>query len=180
MLLLVLGTAVFAQKKLNPKIKANSVINYTLTQNGQDAPLVLTFNSLGNPTKFDWNIDGYGSGTFEMTAKALQSGKGTKTNTREPDVITKLPDYQTFACISKDAYNDMLKNQTFEYDGLKYKVALNDSLGFRLKDRDWDVTRVVAVNGKGEIWILNNPDFPLICKTKDNAQGMDLSLISVQ
>lgn len=175
---LILGTVVYAQKFV-PKVKGNSVINYTLTQNGQDAPMVLTFTGLGNPTKIDWNIDGYGSGSYEMSAKALQSGKGLRPNAPDQDVLTKLPDYQTVACISKDAYNDMLQNQAFSFDDLKYAVKADDS-SFKMKDKDLDVIHVVATNGKGEMWILKNPDFPLICKTKDNAHGMDLTLVSVQ
>jgi uncharacterized membrane protein YfbV (UPF0208 family) len=178
-LAMVLGTAAFAQKFV-PQIKNNSIINYTFTLNGQDAPMVLTFNSLGNPTKIDWNIDGYGSGSYEMSAKALQSGKGFKPAPPDPDVLTKLPDYQTIACISKDAFNDLIKNQTFNYDDLKFSVAKNDTQTIKLNDKELDVIHVAATNGKGEMWILNNPDFPLICKTKDNAQGMDLNLLSIQ
>jgi hypothetical protein len=178
LLAMVLGTAVYAQKYV-PKIKGNSIINYTLSQNGQDAPMVLTFSSLGSPTKIDWNIDGYGSGSYEMSAKALQSGKGLRPTEPDVDVLTKLPDYQTVACISKDAYNDMIKNQQLNFDDLKYAVK-NDSPTFKLKDKDLDVIHIVATNGKGEMWILNNPDFPLICKTKDNAHGMDLNLVSIE
>jgi hypothetical protein len=177
-LAVVLGTSAFAQKVV-PKIKGNSVINYTLSQNGQDAPMVLTFTGIGNPTKIDWNIDGYGSGSYEMSAKALQSGKGTLPKTPDPDVLTKLPDYQTVACISKDAYNDLVTKQEFNFDDLKYSVKADDST-INIKGKDLDVIHAVATNGKGEIWVLKNPDFPLICKTKDNAHGIDLSLVSIQ
>jgi hypothetical protein len=175
---LVLGTSVFAQKVV-PKIKGNSVINYTLSQNGQDAPMVLTFTGIGDPTKIDWSIDGYGSGSYEMSAKALQSGKGTLPKTPDVDVLTKLPDYQTVACISKDAYNDMISKQEFNFDDLKYAVKTDDQI-IKMNDKQLDVIHAIATNGKGEIWILKNPDFPLICKTKDNAHGLDLSLISIQ
>jgi hypothetical protein len=174
----VLGTGVFAQK-IVPQIKTNSVVNYTFTQNGQDMPMVLTFNGVGNPTKIDWSIDGIGSGSYEMSAKALQSGKGEKPTAPEPDVLTKLPDYQTVACISKDAYNDLIKNQEFSFDELKFAVKPDDQV-IKVNDKPLDVIHVVATNGKGEMWILNNPNFPLICKTKDNAQGMDISLVSIQ
>jgi hypothetical protein len=38
------------------------------------------------------------------------------------------------------------------------------------------VLHAVATNGKTELWILNNPDFPLICKTKNGTAGVDLTL----
>ncbi len=176
---LVLGTTVFAQKFV-PAINGSSVINYTFTQNdGQPIPLTLTITSLGAPTKMDWSIDGYGTGTYEMSAKALESGKGMAITTPEPDVLTKLPDYKTVACISKAAFSDLVKNQTFEYDDLKFSVTKTDE-AFTLNDKPLDVFHAVATNGKGELWILNNPDFPLICKTKDNAQGINLNLVSVK
>lgn len=175
---MVLGTVAFAQK-IVPQIKTNSVINYTLSQNGQDAPMVLTFTDVGDPIKIDWSIDGYGSGSYEMSAKALQSGKGLKPNSPQQDALTKLPDYQTVACISKDAYNDMITKQEFNFDEMNYSVKPDDQM-IKINDKQLDVVHAVATNGKGEMWILKNPKFPLICKTKDNAHGMDLSLVNIQ
>lgn len=175
---MALSTALFAQKTV-PKIRGNSVINYTLTQNGQDLPLVLTISSIGDPIKMDWNIDGYGTGFFEIPAKALQSGKGTLENLPAPDQLTRLPSYRTFACISKEAFNNMIKNQTFEYDDLNFAVKA-DTEAFIINNKQLDVIHAVATNGKGELWILNNPDFPLICKSKDSAHSMDLNLVSIQ
>jgi len=178
-LALVLGTTAFGQKFV-PTINGNSVISYTFTQNdGQPIPLTLTITSLGAPTKMDWSIDGYGNGSYEMSAKALESGKGMSIATPQPDILTKLPDYKTVACISKEAFNNLVKTQAFEYDDLKYSVTKTD-VSLMLNDKPLDVFHAVATNGKGELWILNNPDFPLICKTKDNAQGVDLNLVSVK
>jgi len=176
---MVLSTTVFAQK-IVPRIKGNSIINYIYSSDGQSLPLVLTFNSIGNPTKMDWSIDGYGTGSYEMSAKALQSGKGMDFKAPEPDVLTKLPDYKTVACISKDAFNNMVKTQGFEYNDIKYSVTPTDTANIKLNDKALDVIHAVATNGKGEIWVLNNPDFPLICRTKNNADGTDLNLVSIQ
>lgn len=178
-LALALGTTAFAQK-IVPKIKANSVINYVYSSDGQSLPMVLTFNGIGNPTKIDWSIDGYGAGSYEMSAKALQSGKGLDFKAPEPDVLTKLPDYKTVVCISKDAFNNMVKSQAFEYNDIKYSVAPTDTANIKINNQPLDVIHAVATNAKGEIWILNNPDFPLICRTKNNADGTDLNLVSIQ
>ena len=178
-LALVLCTAVFAQNYV-PQIKGNSVITYTYTQDGQDLPMILTFNSLNDPIKIDWSIDGIGSGNYEMSTKALQDGKGMAISAAAPDQLTKLPNYQTVACISKAAFNDMVKNNAFEYDDLKFSVKKDDTGACKLGNRTLDVYHAVATNGKGEMWILNNPDFPLVCKTKDNAQGVNLTLVSIK
>jgi hypothetical protein len=90
----VLCTTVYAQS-IVPQIKGNSVITYTYTIDGQDLPLTLTFNSLGNPIKIDWSIDGIGSGNYEMSAQALIDGTGMAIKAPEPDQLTKLPNYQT-------------------------------------------------------------------------------------
>jgi hypothetical protein len=174
----VLGTAVYAQTYV-PQIKGNSVLNYTYTLEGQDLPMTLTFNSLGDPIKVDWSIDGIGSGNYEMSPEALASGKGMVNTTPLPDQLTKLPKYQTIACISKEAYADMIKNSSFEFDDLKFSVTKDTSGDIKLNNKALDVYHAIATNGKGELWILNNPNFPLICKTKDNA-GADLNLVSIK
>jgi hypothetical protein len=178
-LAIVLCTAVYAQG-IVPKIKGNTVITYTYTLDGQDLPLTLTFNSLGDPIKIDWSIDGIGSGNYEMSSQALAEGKGISVKAPEPDQLTKLPSYQTVACISKAAYNDMIKNNAFEFDDLKYTVTKDSAGTIKMGDKTLDVYHAVATNGKGEMWILNNPDFPLVCKTKDNAQGADMMLVSIK
>ncbi|MBW4890995.1 hypothetical protein KXQ82_14805 [Mucilaginibacter sp. HMF5004] len=175
----VLCTAVYAQS-IVPTIKGNSVITYTYTLNGQDLPLTLTFNSLGDPIKIDWSIEGIGSGNYEMSSKALAEGKGVTMKAPDPDQLTKLPTYETVACISRSAYAEMVKNMAFEYDDLKFTVTKDSTGEVKMGDKTLDVYHAVATNGKGEMWILNNPDFPLICKTKDNAQGTDLMLVSIQ
>ena len=176
---IVCYTTVSAQK-IVPVIKDNSIINYIYSSNGQSLPLVLTFNGIGSPTKIDWAIDGYGTGSYEMSAKALQSGKGIDFKAPEPDVLTKLPDYKTVACISKDAFNNLVKTQAFEYNDIKYSVAPADTANIKLNNKPLDVIHAVATNGKGEIWVLNNPAFPLICRTKNNADGTDFNLVSIQ
>jgi hypothetical protein len=175
----VLGTSAFAQG-LVPKIKENAIISYTYTLEGQDLAMTLTFSSLADPIKIDWSIDGVGSGNYEMSPKALEDGKGMIAKAPEPDQLTKLPSYQTIACISKTAYNDMVKNQSFEYNDLKYSVTKDNDATVKLDNKALDLYHAVATNGKGEMWILNNPDFPLVCKTKDSAQGADLMLVSIK
>lgn len=175
----VLGATAFAQR-IVPQIKANSVINYIYTSDGQSLPMTLTFTGLGNPTKMDWSIDGYGQGSYEMSAKALQEGKGIDFKAPEQDVVTKLPDYKTVACISKNAFSNLIKTKGFEYNDIKYAVAAADTANIKLNNQQLDVIHAVATNGKGEIWVLNNPDFPLICRTKNNADGTDLNLVSIQ
>jgi hypothetical protein len=178
-LAIALCTVVYAQG-IVPQIKNNAVITYTYTLDGQDLPLTLTFNSLGSPIKIDWSIDGIGSGNYEMSAQALIDGKGMTIKAPEPDQLTKLPNYQTVACISKAAYNDMVKNQSFEFDDLKFTVTRDNTGAVKMGDKVLDVYHAIATNGKGEMWILNNPDFPLVCKTKDNAHGADMLLVSIK
>ncbi len=176
---LVLCTMAFAQG-IVPKIKENAVISYTYTLDGQDLPMTLTVSSLANPIKIDWSIDGVGTGNYEMSAKALDGGNSIMLKAPQPDQLTRLPGYQTIACISKAAYNDMIKNNAFEYSDLKYSVTKDNSGAVKLGGQTLDVYHAVATNGKGEMWILNNPDFPLVCKTKDSAQGADLMLVSIK
>jgi hypothetical protein len=74
----------------------------------------------------------------------------------------------------------MVKNLSFEFDDLKFTVTKDNTGAVKMGDKTLDVYHAVATNGKGEMWILNNPDFPLVCKTKDNAHGADMLLVSIK
>jgi hypothetical protein len=176
----MLTISAFAQKRLNPPIKTNTVVNYILTENNKDVPLAITFISVGDPLKITWKTNSDGSGSYEMPARALQSGKVFSEAKPAVNAVTKLSDEQTAFFISKEVYSQMQKTQMFTYNGIKFKVAVNDTQAFTVKERLWDVTHAVAVQGDAELWILNNPDFPLICKTKNNANGMDVSIVGVE
>ncbi|MDT3402994.1 hypothetical protein [Mucilaginibacter terrae] len=176
-------TAITANaQKLVPQIKTGTILNYTAHARamGQTVPAFLTITQFEAPLRMKWAIGPLGSGTFEISAKAIQSG--TKMALREPgyEEITKLKDNETIAFISKDTFTSLTTNKAFELNGQKFIVVTDAAPAFTLGDKEVDTFYATTANGKTKIWILNNPDFPLVCKIEGAPQGIDLSLNSVQ
>lgn len=169
-------------QKIVPQIKNGTVLNYTAHARamGQTVPAFLTITQFEAPLRMKWAIGPLGSGIYEISAKAIQSG--TKMALREPgyEEITKLKDNETIAFISKDTFSGLIANKAFELNGQKFTIVTDGAPAFTLADKEVDTFYATTANGKTKIWILNNPDFPLVCKIEGAPQGIDLSLNSVQ
>jgi hypothetical protein len=180
-LFLLLATATFAQKYI-PVIKIGTVMNYTahLRNSGQNIPISLTIKSTGDPMNVQWYVDGLGTGVFSISAKAQESGTKVAIRTPQDDDITKLKDDETFVTVSKAIYTSMAANQPFELNGIKFNVVANDTTVYKINNKIAPVLHATSANGKGQLWVLNNPDFPLICGEMMIAKGIDLTLMSVK
>lgn len=161
---LSLFTTAFAQKFL-PEIKKGTILNSTGYMNGQEFPLIFTINSLSQPLSIGWSVDGYGEGAFEMSDKALESATKMSGGSQPAQGVTKLADDQTFGLISKAAYKNLSENKTLTYNGVKYKVKTSDTNAMKINSKEADVTHVISEDGKLELWILNQPNLPLIVQT---------------
>jgi hypothetical protein len=177
-LMAIAGNLAFGQK-YSPKIGNNSVINYNVeaTAVGQKVQLMLTVTSITDPVTMAWSIPGLGTGAYQMSAAGLASG--TKMKIKEPaEGLTKLKDDETLLVLSKNTFTDLTKNQAVELNGGKFAVK-TDGTAYKINDKDADVVHAVSANGKVNIWILNNPDFPLICKLTGFG-GFDFDLASIK
>ncbi|MGI4021525.1 MAG: hypothetical protein ACRYFA_08475 [Janthinobacterium lividum] len=178
--MLCLTATAFAQKYI-PQIKTGTVLNYSAHSRafGQDISLTLTLTSITAPVQMKYSIPQLGTGVFEMSAKAMESGK--KIAIKEPSIdgVTKLKDDETLAVLSKNTFHNLTTNKTFELNGQTFTVT-TDTTVYKINDKEADVFYAITANGKTKLWILNNPDFPLICKLQGGLQGIDLSLNSIQ
>jgi hypothetical protein len=175
-----LCSGAFAQKYV-PVIKEGTVITYDAYSKGmgQHIPLILTIKSLGDPVKMQWAVDGYGTGTFETPGKAMESGTKLVIKQPEPDDVTKMKDDETLVVISKATFGSLVKDKAFELNGQKFTVA-TDTASYKINDKDADIFHATSENGKGELWVFNNPDFPLIYKAKNVAKGVDFTLTAIK
>jgi len=177
---ILLSLSAWAQKYV-PQIKNGTVLNYTANVRamGQTLPVTMTITELNAPMHIKWVISGLGTGTYEISAKAIQSG--TKMALREPgyEPLTKLKDNETIGFLSKDTFSNLASSKAFELNGLKFAVT-EGAPAYLLDGKETDTFYAVSANGKTKIWVLNNPDFPLICKIEGAQQGIDLTLNSVQ
>ena len=172
--IIVYGNAL-AQKYV-PKINAGTEMAYTVSMNGESIQFQLNVNSIGDSVKMTWEVSKYGSGSYVMAAKSLEDGKKMILQAPEPDEVTKLPDSETMAFISRTAFKEMAKTQTMEFDDMKYVLNKDATAAIKVDNKELDVLHAVSTDGKNEIWVLNNPDFPLICKTRNGNLGADLTL----
>lgn len=178
--IICLFTAAKAQKYV-PQLKNGSVITYNahVRNLGQDVPLTLALTSITNPVTMQWSLPGFGSGTYLFTAKGMQSG--TKMALREPDMeaTTKLKDDETLAVLSKDSFNSLITNKTFDLNKQTFTVAI-DTETYSINDKALDLIYATTANGKTKLWIINNPAFPIIYKMTGGPMGIDLTLSALK
>ncbi|TKC08091.1 hypothetical protein FA048_13095 [Pedobacter polaris] len=160
----IFSIAVYAQKIL-PEIKVGTVLHCSAYVEGQAYPLLLTIKSMSGPVSIAWAVNGYGEGTFEMTAKSLESGSKVYVPTQPASGATKLSDEETFGIISKTAYKSLIDKKAFPYSGINFKIKASDSSPMKLGGKEVDATHVVSEDGKMELWILNNAAFPIILQS---------------
>lgn len=160
-----LGLLVTAQaQKIMPEIKAGTTLGATAYVNGQEVPVLFTLKRIEAPITFAWSVDGYGEGEFEINQKGYESGKSIYTE-QPPQGTVKLGDNETYGLISKEAYKSLADTKTFTYNTLKFKTKETGAKPMKFGDKEVDVTHVASEDGKVELWILNNPNFPLILQT---------------
>jgi hypothetical protein len=177
---LVLSNALFAQKFV-PAVGVGSVLNYNIiaTASGQEISLTLSIISLNDPMKIKWDLPGLGTGSFLIPIKALETG--TKMRLEEPaaNENTLFKDNETIMFISKSVFSDLTQKQAFTFNKINF-IVKPSATPFQINDKEADVIHAATANGKIEIWILNNPGFPVICKLTGNPGGIDFELKTVK
>lgn len=170
----------FAQKYI-PQIKVGTILKYNAFSRafGQSIPLTLTITNLTSAVDMQYSIPQLGTGTFEISQPAMQSAKKMAFKEPQADGVTKLKDDETLAVLSKNTFKDLTTSKTFILNGQTFNVTA-DTAPFKINDQEADVFYAVTTNGKTKMWVLNNPDFPLICKLQGGPQGIDLTLESIK
>jgi len=168
---LYLSISSFAQKVL-PELKDGTKIGASAFVQGQEHPLSFTIKSMKGPVTLAWSVEGYGDGEFVMSEKSLASG--TSIYSSQPGLgATKLSDTETYGVISKAAYKSLVDTKALTYSGIKFKAKTPDPNPMKIGGKEMDATRITSEDGKVELWILNNPDFPFILQTA----GMPIDIV---
>jgi hypothetical protein len=160
---LSLFTIAFGQK-VTPEIKKGTIFICTAYVSGQEVPLILTIKSMANPLSIGWSVEGYGEGSFDMSDKAVEKADKMEIPSQPSLGVTKLADDVTFVLISKAAYKSLIDTKMLSYNGMKFK-AKSPVTPMKIGDKELNVTHIVSENGKYELWVLNNPDLPLVLQT---------------
>ena len=161
-----------------PAIHAGTTFYYTLDLHGQQAPFELSVTDAADSLTLEWKIRRLAGGLYKMTPAARQNGSKLNFAQPVPNVVTRLSDHETFLILSKTAFKALVEKQKFQYDYTTYVLKKDDAL--KIGDATLDALHVVAQDETTELWILNDPDFPVVCKVKNNPMGVDLLLTSIK
>ncbi|MBC7417573.1 MAG: hypothetical protein H7325_05420 [Pedobacter sp.] len=173
--MLAAGITGYAQKYV-PEIKENTVVTSDATVVSGTFPVIFTFGKITPGVDLKWSVDGYGDGTFEMSKDAVENANNFTTG--QPQLGTTKFDDKTILFISKKAYQDLISNKMFMYNGLKFMTDTATHPKFMLNEKEADVTYVKSEDGKMTMTILNNPSIPLTLET--HGQETDILVIGIK
>lgn len=162
-----------------PSIKNNTELHYICKLHGQTRTLTLTTKVDNDKLVLDLNTRGVKSSIVIMP-EALKNGNALSFNQGEYAPVLNLKPTETFFMISQKAYQDLLKNNKFIYNNTTYVLDENaDKNSVEMDGKLIDTLHVIAQIDETEMWILKNPDFPLIYKITKNPLGINFILVKI-
>lgn len=166
---------------LKPVIKAGTTFYYTFELNGQHASFEISIKKFMDTLTMGWKIRGLANGLYIITPAAWQNADMLYFAQPELFSTIKLKDNETYLMLSKNAFHNLLTKKSFIYNNTVYTLA-NDlkTNAFKLGNDTLDVIHITAKNETTELWILNNPDFPMICQIKGNPLGINIELNTIK
>ncbi len=180
LIFLVLVIQAFSLKaQQNALVKQGSIVGYNLKLHGQTVAMALTVNRLSDSVILDWKIRNSATGRYVMLPAAVSRAGKLNFVQPEPNTTITLSD-QTFFLLSKRAFNDLLKHKSYRYDNTNYDLKGEGKPELlTVGGKVISVLHVAARNETTEFWILNNPNFPLLCRITGNPLGVDAEITSL-
>jgi hypothetical protein len=181
LLLLVLASpAARAQGLLlQPAVGPGTTFAYTLDLHGQHAPFELAVARATDTLKLSWRIRGLATGTYLVAPAAWQQADRLHTAQPVPGPAVRLPANQTFMMLSKKAFAELRARRRCVYDNTVYELQA-DAAPLLLRGQPLDALHLVAQEDATELWILNNPNFPFICRMWHSPLGVDFLLNAIK
>jgi hypothetical protein len=146
---------------------------------GQTRTLTLTTKITNDKLILDLDTRGVKS-SIVILSEALKNGNELSFNQGEYAPVLNLKPTETFFMISRDAYQDLLQNNKFIYNNTTYVLDKNAADNkVEIEGKLLDTLHVVAQIDETEMWIIKNPDYPLICKMTKNPLGINFTLVKI-
>lgn len=179
---LLLTFAGYSQDKVMPNLKTGTKMQAIANVNGQEIPLGLRIDSLmPEYFKLSWSVEGYGDGSWVMKKASLQSGNGGMGENPEPGVETVVPDDKVQFILSKDQWASLMKDKKVKHNGVEYNlVPVAAGNEFKLDNKIVDAVYLESADKSSKLWVLNNPAIPFLLKHSGNANGPDVTILTVQ
>ena len=163
-----------------PVIKNNTELHYICKLHGQTRTLALTTKMTDDNIVFNLNTKGVKNSTIKIQQEALKNGNALSYNQGEDLEVKVLKPTETFFMISQSAYQDLLKNNQFVYNNTTYVLDKNeDKNNVVIEGKTVETLHVIAQIDETEMWIVKNPEFPLICKIAKNPLGINWTLVKI-
>ena len=181
-LCLLVALSSMAQEKYAPVIKQGSKLRYSAVLNGQTFPCTFSLDSVtATYAKVGWDVEGFGSGTWVMKSKSLESGVKGYWSQPTPGTQEELPDDQTAILFSKAQWDMLQKEKKLNFDQQTFTVKTpSEQQQIKLSGKPVDAFFLENPNGSTRIWVLNNAAFPILLKIEGNSLGADLTMNSVE
>lgn len=162
-----------------PTIKNNTALHYVCKLHGQTRTLTLTAKISADRLVLDLDTRGVKS-SIVISPEGLKKGNALSFNQGETSDVIVLKPTETFFMISQSAYQDLVKNNQFIYNNTTYVLDKNaDKNPVVIDGKTVDALHVVAQIDETEMWIVKNPDYPLICKITKNPLGINFTLVKI-
>jgi hypothetical protein len=162
-----------------PTLKNNTQLHYVCKLHGQTRTLQLTAETSNNVLAFKLETRGVKSKII-MLPEAVKNGTELSFNQGEYAPVLNLKPTETFFMISQSAYQDLVKKGSFVYNNTTYVLDKSeDKNGVSIDGKTIETLHVKAQIDETEMWIIKNPEFPLICKVIKNPLGINPTLVKV-
>jgi hypothetical protein len=174
--LAVLTASAAAQQNIH--IKQNTRFQYSISVEGRSFPMYFQLDSLNAANMvLSWGFDDGRSGRFIAGRASIDSAVKGYYNPPEAYETVAIPATQCLLFFPKLLFASLLKNKTVLFDDaaltLKPYTAGNV---FKVMGKIIDALYLESGTGT-RIWILNNPETPLVLKIENNPAGVDVELV---
>lgn len=173
---------VMANAQSPSSIREGTRLSYTVYPPGIIYPVTFTLDSVAtNYMKFSWLSASGSSGKYVLEspnrAQAEKAFWGPPDHGQE---ITLEPGY-TLLLLSQKQWNDLSKTQQTLLDGMIYKQALlTPARQISIDGKPLDAIYLESADQSAQLWVLNNPQFPIFLKMVNNPRGVDLVLNNIE
>lgn len=179
-ILAILFCAVYQTGKSQniPIVKNNTELQYSCKLHGQTRALSLIAKMENDTLTFKLETRGVKS-NIVILPEALKTGNALSYNQGEYEPVLNLKPTETFFMISKAAYQDLLKNNQFVYNNTTYVLDEKNAEKIQIEGKYVDTFHVTAQIDQTEMWIVKNPELPLLFKMTKNPLGINFTLVKI-
>lgn len=157
-------------------------LEYTIYPMGQVFPCTLRLDSISpGYLSIAWkNVEGRG-GKYIMERTSLDSATTAFWGPPQYGMDVTLDPEMTLLIWSKKLWKELQQNRKVVYDGMLYiqKEAVGNNR-LAIDGKPADALFLESENGQTRIWLLNNPELPILLKVERNPFGVDLQIEKIK